>query len=56
MQERKSAFEAYATPEEAGISPKGLLAFLDAAEALRDKVQLHSLILLRHGKQVCRLN
>lgn len=51
-----TVFEAYESPEQAGISSKGLAAFLDAAEKAKDKVQFHSMILLRHGKQVCRWN
>lgn len=49
-----TVFEAYTCPEQAGISSKGLSAFLDAAEKAKDKVQFHSMILLRHGKEVCR--
>jgi len=50
------AFEAWSSPEEAGVSSRGLLHFLDQWEKARDKVQFHSLILLRHGKTVCRMN
>lgn len=53
---KHSIFEAYANPEQAQISSRGLLDFLRAAEEVRDKVQFHSLILLRHGKVVCRMN
>ena len=56
MSEMKVNFECYDTPEQAGISSKGLCAFLDAAAENAEKVQFHSMILLRHGKQVCRLN
>lgn len=49
-----SAFEAYGSPEEAGVSSAGLLGFFDAWEKCRDLVQFHSMILLRHGKQVFR--
>ena len=53
---KQRVFDVYATPEEAGISSKGLAAFLDAAGKAQDKVQFHSMILLRHGKEVCRWN
>ena len=46
----------YASPEEAGVSSKGLLCFLKACEEVRDQVQFHSLMLLRHGKIVCTMN
>ena len=54
MNMKHTIFEAYACPEEGGVSSKGLAAFLDAAEKVKDKVQFHSMILLRHGKAVCR--
>ncbi len=50
------AFDAYTSPEEAGVSSAGLLQFLEEWEKSRDKVQFHSMILLRHGKQVARVN
>ena len=53
---KQTVFEVYTSPDEAGVSSKGLAAFLDAAEKARDKVQFHSMILLRHGKEVCRWN
>lgn len=49
-------FEFYGSPEEAGVSSAGLLRFLDEWEKVRDTVQFHSMILLRHGKIVCRMN
>lgn len=51
-----SVFERFTTPEEAGVSSKGLLQFLREAHKLRDTVQFHSMILLRHGKEVFRFN
>ena len=50
-----SVFEAYAFPEEADVSSAGLRNFIRAAGDAQDKVQFHSLILLRHGKTVCRM-
>jgi len=49
-------FESYAAAEEAGVSSKQLLRFLKEAHKLRNKVQFHSMILLRHGKVVFRFN
>ncbi|MBR4710594.1 MAG: serine hydrolase [Clostridia bacterium] len=49
-------FDSWSSPEEAGVSSAGLLRFLGAWEELRGKVQFHSMILLRHGKIVCRMN
>ena len=49
-------FPCWSSPEEARVSSAGLLRFLDAWEKIRDQVQFHSLILLRHGKTVCRMN
>jgi len=54
--EHETAFEAWASPEEAGVSSAGLLRFLDAWEEIRSKVQFHSMVLLRRGKVVCRMN
>lgn len=51
-----SPFEMWESPEAAGVSSAGLLRFLDAWEAVRGKVQFHSMILLRRGKTVCRMN
>ena len=51
-----SPFSAWTSPEEAGVSSAGLLGFLDAWEQCRDVVQFHSMILLRHGKTVFRIN
>ena len=53
---KQTVFEVYATPEQAGISSKSLMAFLDAAERAKNVVQFHSMILLRHGKEVFRWN
>ena len=52
----ENTFQAYSVPEEAGVSSAGLIRFLDEWEKIRDKVQFHSMILLRHGKTVCRMN
>lgn len=41
---------SYARPEEMGISSKAIGAFLDAIE--ENKVEMHSFLLLRHGKVV----
>ena len=49
-------FEAWETPEEAGVSSAGLLRFLEEAALRQDTVQYHSLVLLRHGKTVARWN
>ncbi|MBR6955189.1 MAG: serine hydrolase [Clostridia bacterium] len=56
MTGNERAFVAWASPEEAGVSSAGLLRFLDEVENNRDRLQFHSLVLLRHGKTVCRLN
>lgn len=53
---RPFCFDSFACPEDAGVSSRGLLGFLDAWEKKRDQVQFHSLILLRHGKTVCKMN
>ena len=52
----RTVFVAWEHPENAGVSSAGLLRFLDEAEKNRNRVQFHSLVLLRHGKTVCRLN
>ena len=52
----KQPFEFWNSPEEAGVSSAGLIRFLDEWEKLRDLVQFHSMVLLRHGKIVCRMN
>ena len=49
-------FERFSSPEEAGVSSAMLLRFLDEMEKCQDTVQLHSVILLRHGKKVMTLN
>jgi CubicO group peptidase (beta-lactamase class C family) len=41
---------ARSTPEAQGVSSAGILAFLDAVE--REKFELHSFMMLRHGKVV----
>ncbi|MBQ4451827.1 MAG: serine hydrolase [Clostridia bacterium] len=51
-----SAFAAWSRPEDAGVSSAGLRAFIRAAREATGSVQFHSLILLRHGKTVCRMN
>ena len=51
-----STFDFYSASEDAGVSSAGLLRFLDEWEKIRGTVQFHSLILLRHGKIVCRMN
>ena len=38
-------------PESQGIDPRGMTAFLDAMEAAPD-IELHSLMVLRHGRLV----
>ena len=53
---RDGAFEKWESPEAAVVSSAGLLSFVKAAEKMTDKVQFHSLILLRHGKLVCKMN
>ena len=50
------SLDAWRTPEEAGVSSLGLADFLSAWEEKRNQVQFHSLIVLRHGKTVCRMN
>ena len=50
------SFGTYSYPEEAGVSSAGLIRFLDEWEKKQDVVQFHSMILLRHGKAVCRMN
>ena len=49
-------FESFATPEDAGVSSAGLLRFVESAQALRDTVRFHSVVLLRHGKIVMKMN
>ena len=49
-------FESWGSPEEAGISSAGILRFLDEWEKVRKRIQLHSLIILRHGKIAWRMN
>lgn len=53
---KQTVFEVYEYPEQAGISSGRLTTFLEAAEKAKDKVQFHSMILLRHGKEVFRWN
>ena len=50
------AFEPWGAPEEAGVSTRGILRFLDAFEQSRRRIQFHSLILLRHGRIVWRMS
>lgn len=50
------AFETWGSPEEAGVSSAGILRFLDEWEKVRKTIQLHSLIVLRHGKIVWKMN
>lgn len=50
------AFETWGSPEEAGVSSAGILRFLDEWEKIRKTIQLHSLIVLRHGKIVWKMN
>ncbi len=52
----RHALEEWTSPEEAGVSSRGIGRFLTEWDKVRDKVQFHSLILLRHGKIVCRMN
>ena len=49
-------FETWGSPEEAGVSSAGILRFLDEWEKVRKTIQLHSLIILRHGKIVWKMN
>ncbi|MCF7786174.1 MAG: beta-lactamase family protein [Prosthecobacter sp.] len=41
---------ARSTPEAQGVSAKGILDFIDAIE--REKIELHSFMMLRHGKVI----
>ena len=50
------AFETWGSPEEAGVSSAGILRFLDEWEKVRKTIQLHSLVMLRHGKIVWKMN
>jgi len=50
------AFEAWDTPESAGVSSAGLLRFLEEWEKVRKRIPFHSLIVLRHGKIVWKMN
>lgn len=47
-------FKRVSSPEEAGVSSRGLLDFIDEVE--RRGIEIHSFILLRHGREVCRAN
>ena len=49
-------FERWDSPEAAGVSSAGLIRFLDEWEKVRRRIQLHSLIILRHGKIVWKMN
>ncbi len=42
------------TPEEAGVSSKGLMRYLDALEA--SGIEHHSIVVLRNGKLACKIN
>ncbi|WP_395740532.1 serine hydrolase domain-containing protein [Prosthecobacter sp.] len=48
--EETSLHLARSTPEAQGVSAAGILDFLDAVE--REKFELHSLMMLRHGKVI----
>ena len=52
----KETLKAWRSPEEARVSSAGLLAFLDDWEKHRGEVQFHSMILLRDGKTVFRMD
>ena len=47
-------FEKALNPEEMGVSSRKLWEFIDRVE--RENIEIHSLILLRHGREVCRMN
>lgn len=47
-------FPTWDTPEDAGVSSARLLAFLNEAKKQQDRVQWHSMVLLRHGRVVRR--
>lgn len=47
-------WQTVSCPEEAGISSKGLLAYLDAVEA--SGLEHHSILILRHGKLALTMN
>lgn len=47
-------FEKAFDPEKMGVSSRKLLEFIDRVE--RENIEIHSLILLRHGREVCRMN
>ena len=49
-------FENWDTPEEAGVSSAKLVRFLEEAGKLRQQIQFHSIVMLRHGKVVGRWN
>ena len=49
-------FESWDSPEAAGVSSSGMIRFLDEWEKVRKRIQLHSLIMLRHGKIVWKMN
>lgn len=49
-------FEEYSFPEEAGVSSAGLLSFMKGTGELASSFRFHSVILLRHGKVVFRMN
>lgn len=53
---RPFSFEAWSSPEAAGISSAGLSRFLSEWEKIKNRVQFHSMILLRGGKVACRMN
>ena len=50
------SFDVWQTPEAAGVSSAGIGKFLDAWQQKKEKVQFHSMILLRHGKIVFKMN
>ncbi len=45
---------AVSSPGDCQVSSSGLLRFLEAADKVRNQVQFHSIIFLRHGKEVFR--
>lgn len=48
------AWPAVSCPEDAGVSSKGLLDYLDAVAA--SGLEHHAIVVLRHGKPACRMD
>ena len=47
-------WEIASCPEEAGVSSKGILSYLDAVE--KAGIEHHSILVLRNGKLACKMN